>query len=388
MIRVSRPKAVVVLGQVDFQRVVDGKRRADKAHHVITHLSEELGWDVLVVPHVESMALPTNAYTSVNLGVKDWIFLTKSVAKSLVRLQFSVLADSPISFMPFLRRLWAESRLDFWRHKFVDISARAVFGIGLTAQEVAAARTVGISTFEIQHGVFERRAVNLYWPNERPDYFCLWPTSNPELLEGTGIEALTIPSFFSAPKNTESQDSRLLVPLSWGEVWETSPTLFQGAIANGVYEVLSSANRAYDNVVFRDHPVFPRKRIRSLRKSLERAFPGSSFEASNQRPIEDFISGARGVLIERSTVWLDAFFLSVPVLTVSKSHLGSMHESINLEEHDLIHLVQSGEELERALLSIGPDRSESPKENFTPGPVTWNGLDEILGAQLLPKRAM
>jgi hypothetical protein len=368
------PLAFVILGKGDFQRSLDGVSQANKADHVLRFLKENLGWRVLVVPHVESKGLPKHEFDRLK-----WEFFERCLVAARLIWFFFVRVFLGEGFSSTTARLaWGEARAWLWNRRFQKNRPDAVFGIGLTAQEIKAAKNLGVKTFEIQHGVFEKEAVQFYWPTQAPDFMCLWPTSDSHLLQGSGIRPIGIPSYKLLATTTYSFGTGLLVPLSWGEVWQNGPTPFFGSLPERVDALIRGSSRLLPNIMFRIHPVTPKKVIRRLNKELRTAFPGAIVESAAKRNIEDFILRGSAVILERSTVWLDALQLSVPVMTVSPEHLRVMRESVPQSSHGLLFLVESEDEVERTTSRNLRSSSAGQIDHIGSSASSWAPLESVL----------
>lgn len=373
MSRTSEPVALVILGRVDFQRVVNGKHEANKAHHVISHLRDELQWSVFVLPHLESRPLPKNPYGASGSRFASMVslvyFLFSHSAAKLPNLLLSPAGSS--------RLIWAQARTDFWKRRITQLGAKVVFGIGLTSQEITASRSLGAKTFEIQHGIADARTLVAYWPASKPDFFCNWPTSELSVFADFGLRTVAIPLPSSLGQTRDRTGEGLLVPLSWGEKWADGSTRFCGAFPESIFRLLSSTERC-QNLVFRSHPVFPRGKLRRLSAELREAFPGCQIELDQNASIDDFLIKGAGVLLEASAVWLDAARLSIPVITTSKSHFYSMLDSTPSAAKELFHLVEAPAALERLVSSLPLTRDKRLGAVIEFGGNRWVDFDRAI----------
>lgn len=156
------------------------------------------------------------------------------------------------------RKIWSQARFRFWSRLFQRGNIEIVLGIGLTREEVRAAALKKIPTIAIQHGVFGKDAINYYWPEDVPDFFGIWPTTNPDLLLGSKIEPLVVPFSDLAEVKKFGAEGKILIPLSWDEKWFDSSDEFDGAMPQTLFNVLSMNSHYASKFVFRSHPVFPR----------------------------------------------------------------------------------------------------------------------------------
>lgn len=369
-------RVLFLLGSGDFQREVEGFHEAVKAHHVLAYLAERPNTTLMVRHHVESKPLPKNPYGSAPTSSHK--FLNSSPLALFSEIAKSVVVAREMKSLDSARQIWSQARLRFWSKLFERSRVDIVMGIGLTREEVRAAAINNISTIEIQHGAFGESAVNFYWPEDAPDFFGIWLTTNPDLLLGSRIEPLVIPFPDLDEVKKFGAEEKILIPLSWGEEWIDSSDQFDGAMPRTLFNVLSINSHLASQFVFRSHPVFPRKMLPRLRRQILRKFPGAIFEIASSQRIEKFLGGGKVVLVSDSTVWMEALRSGIPVLTVSEATASRMRDFVlatgcgrflKLEPN-----ADLGSVLDELRDPIGWSTREVPKASLA----DWSDLERIL----------
>ena len=186
-------------------------------------------------------------------------------------------------------------------------------GLILTNEEIAAAHALGIPTIEFQHGVFEEETA-LWYLNVKPSVLAIWPNQDVVKLRRNGFTTVTLPFPPADEQNRAQADrSELLVCLTWG--LEDSVDGF-GGIPRNLWDELRTLATSFRNIRFRLHPVFPHAKRRKLEQFLRREYPGATV-SSRKRSLEEDLTECQAVLIDRSSVWLDALRRGLRVFITS-----------------------------------------------------------------------
>jgi hypothetical protein len=313
-------RIAIVVSRLDFQSHTRRGLILDKAHHVIERLRLHHGAEIEILSHLESPKIPrSNAYSSrdLNKSLKSAIVLLKIFAEKL----FANVRCSRLS-KDSIRRSWLDSRTEFWIRKLRDSQFQFLLGIGLTESELLAAQKIGIQSMELQHGIFTMKHLERYWPNTRPNAFATWGDSESQTIREYCLKPINIP--FPA-RHTEKVDQfvkqdTILVPLSHSE--PESPKGFHGAISKEMFEVLRQLRNSEVRITFRLHPLFGRKFVTRLRAMI--ASHLQEFDLEQSGNLHDYLAQAPRVLLENSTVWVDALQAGNLVLTISDETYAKM----------------------------------------------------------------
>ena len=187
------------------------------------------------------------------------------------------------------------------------------------------------------------------------------------------------------PNQSREEASRsgdkVLIPLSWGEVWDSSQDQFLGAIPQPLADVLMGGDLAFDQVLFRVHPVFSKRKLRRLRARIDQNFPGSGLSLSGKESIESFLSRGSILITHESSTWMEAVRLGVPVLTTSTRTVKLMREFQNFRKAPF-HSLKPGEKLSTAISSLRSCLYEAEPRAFGSENSEWESFDRVLRLEL------
>lgn len=373
------PVVLGILSRGDFQRKVKFFSEAPKVHDIFERISRSTSHQLILLGHLESKRLPSHRYGQRHplLAVQRLAYL---IFEAITEVSSPARRPRKIS-IEVARTAWSNIRVGVWLRVLRRVKADFVIGIGLTNEEILAARRLGITTIEIQHGIFFDGVANFYWPKSSPDFFGLWPATNPRLLDDSGIKPLKIP----LPKLSRREDARsgdkVLVPLSWGEVWETSQDKFLGAIPQPLADVLRGGDLSFDRVLFRAHPVFSKRKLRRLRAGIDQIFPGSGLNLSGKESIESFLSRGSILITHESSTWMEALRLGVPVLTTSTRTAQLMSE-FHCSRKTPFRFLKPDENLSTAISVLERCLYEAEPRVFGSENPEWEPLDRVLRLEL------
>ena len=370
---------LVLLYAVHFQRKnSEGYAEANKAHSVINYLESQSDAAVVLLPHIESGRLPKNAYGGDAKGTHRLLQL-----RALQKLALLVFLDFFQRGWPKLQQLrasWLEARRLTWQSYFDDIRPDTVLGIGLTEAEIIAARSHDIRTIEIQHGVFFEEKVEKYWPRIRPDYFCAWDLATERELKESRIKVIRIPYPVESRSRTSPGGHGVLVPLSWGKEPDASEGPFLGAMPHQLSQLLASEFVDSSNLIFRAHPVFPKKKLFKLERTLKKRFPGCQVRTPNHESFAEYLDLGFVILLHESSSWVEALQKSLPVITTSSVTFELLTASRLLTSRSLAIRLEEASKLPIHLSEVLASR----RRDFAPRPKsseeTWSGLEKILSS--------
>lgn len=296
----AKNKALLLLGWSAFQSGKGLHKVSPKSDYIQKHFEEVLGIDFDVTLHIESSWKPLvsryglHFLESIRRLPSLFLYLLVFFARALVK-------DGHI-FGVGLRGVWSQARLEFWKRHFYRNEYAFVAGLILTNEEIAAARALGIPTIEFQHGVFEDETA-LWYLNVKPTMIAIWPNQDAVTLRRNGFTTVTLPFPPVGEQNRAKVDrSELLVCLTWG-LEDSVDGL--GGIPRNLWHQLRTLEASFQNIRFRLHPVFPPGKRRKLEQFLRREYSGANI-SSRKRSLEEDLDECDTVLIERSSVWLDA----------------------------------------------------------------------------------
>lgn len=310
--KVASTKALLLVGWSAFQAGTKFQKESPKSDYVQEHLEDVLGLSFDVALHLESSWKPWASRHGLHFlrSVQRLPLLALCVFVAV----FTVNTVQIQTSLSGLRRVWSRIRFEFWRRHYERNQYAFVAGLILTNEEIAAADALGIPTIELQHGVFDEDTA-LWYLNVKPKVVAIWPNQDGFALMRKGLTPVTLP-FPPAQARTirEVERQELLVCLTWGLADSIDGF---GAIPLGLWSELRSLEPKFNHLRFRLHPVFPRARRRKLERFLRHEYPNASV-SSSERSLEEDLGGCEAVLLDRSSVWLDALRRGLAVLTTSK----------------------------------------------------------------------
>lgn len=304
-------KALIVLGWSAFQSGKGMKRGAPKSDYIQEHLEEMFGVETHVTLHLESSWKPL--VSRHGLHFLDSIRRLPKLALCLCSAALKNRETSGQKFDSKLRGIWSQARVEFWMKHLLSNEYVFVAGQILTNEEIAAAEIVGIPTVELQHGVFDDETA-LWFLSTKPSIFAIWPNQDAVALKQRGLVPVTIPlPPIVEQKRSPGGTSHLLVCLTWG-VSDSVDGL--GGIPRDLWSQVHALENQFPDIRFRLHPVFPPAKRRRLERFLRRAYPKAQV-SPRSRSLEDDLYDCKVVMLDSSSVWVDAIQRGIPVLTTS-----------------------------------------------------------------------
>ncbi len=321
------PVVVALLSRGDFQVRRQNALEANKIHHVFDHLLSFPNLQLLVLGHLDRLeVLPRHKFGAKRFSM--FLLQRMLLLAEVMKWAKSSLLNTPTEVLSTdeLKESWSKIRFRVWLKLLKKIGATSLIGIGLTKEEILAARELKIKSIEVQHGVFFEGAISYYWPAAKPDFFALWPLRKKQLINSSDMQNITIP-FPRFPKIRHKLPSfDFLVPLTCGEIWDSETDFLHGAMPEQVFRLLKTSPYSDSKLRFRIHPSFDKKRKSDLVRNLKSAFKGCTVASYQDESVEDFLSKGSVVLIHESTIWLEAFFAGVSVVTTSLRTHGVMED--------------------------------------------------------------
>ena len=308
-------RALLLVGWSAFQTGTKFQKGSPKSDYVQQHLEDELGIGFDVSLHLESSWKPWASRHGLHLlmSIQRLPLLALCVFVSILKVNW-IQVQRPIQG---LRKVWSQIRFEFWRRYFQRNQYAFVAGLILTNEEIAAADDLGIVTIELQHGVFDEETF-LWYLDVKPKVVAIWPNQDGFALMRKGLTPVTVPFPPASARTIHEVERRaLLVCLTWGLAESIDGF---GAVPKGLWSELRSLEPRFHRIRFRLHPVFPKARRRKLERFLRREYPDANV-SSSERSLEEDLSDCDAVLLDRSSVWLDALRKGLPVLTTSRETL-------------------------------------------------------------------
>ena len=329
---------LVVFSWSVFQQGSNFGAFAPKLDHVINAVRLMPGVRLRFMTHLESARPLVSSY--------GWHFLFR--LGYLPILLIAVLVSIPArtradALKATLTDFWHIVRVRYWmlvlRIKRVDF----VLGPNLTAQQIIAARSLGIATIEIQHGLLNESWYRDHWVSYSPDYLACWGNTNFSLLNELGVSPVVIPYpplYSEPPSGNGSRGRQLLVALGWGS---DSSVDGLGAMSQEMFQALEKQLSRVDNVVIRVHPVFPRKQLGRLKTFLRSNFPKARIEYSSARSAGQSILESAVVIAEGTTL-VEALLAGKTVICCSiETYSIAKALALDLEAMTDIFLSHGGE---------------------------------------------
>lgn len=307
----STMKALIVLGWSSFQSGKGMKRGAPKSDYIQEHLEEKFGVEAHVTLHLESSWKPL--VSRHGLHFLDSICRVPKLVLCMWSAALNNRASSGQKFDSKLRGIWSQARIEFWTKHIISNEYVFVAGQILTNEEIAAAELVGIPSVELPHGVFDEETA-LWYLSAKPSIFAIWPNQDAFALKKRGLVPVAIP----LPPIVEQKRSpfgsrQLLVCLTWGVIDSVDGL---GGIPRGLWSQLHALESQFPDIRFRLHPVFPPAKRRRLERFLRREYPKAQV-SPRSRSLEEDLSDCKVVMLDRSSVWVEAIQRGIPVLTTS-----------------------------------------------------------------------
>lgn len=243
-----------------------------------------------------------------------------SVALRMIRptvIDFALRRKSRGDVLATLRKLWLACRVDWFQDFFRKSNVDILLGIGLSEPELTAARNLGISSVEFQHGRVTQHALDReFYSSVRPDYYVCWFESDSQLIEDNGMIAVPLgPPWAIAPNSSPtdrgSSDKVLLVILQYGFHSDFDDA---GACHEDLLRCLRVLKQQQPSILFRfrAHPVQPMSKQRRVFLRLAMEFPESSFHYSNEGTVFDSLNGATACITYSSSTWIECLAANVP----------------------------------------------------------------------------
>lgn len=190
------------------------------------------------------------------------------------------------------------------------IQPDVVLTIGASEVLVRACREAGISTVEIQHGMFEKSDLEMYWPGGIcPDTFLTWDTRSGRIAHEHGIRPWVLghpDEILQTWKHPPSKELGEFVCVSLGYNVEDSEDpwgCFPRRLASAMDHLLES----HISLLIRIHPVMAARasRAKQIEKWIGQRFAGVRIDNPMRVPLSSTISSSYCNLTVLSATWFE-----------------------------------------------------------------------------------
>jgi len=258
-----------------------------------------------------------------------------------------------------LLSLRAKSRAlsEGWDSLIQLTNSRAIVGIGIPQELIRLAKLKGLPCIEFQHGLFDRKGVEKYWPKYFPTHMFCWDEFSAQEIRSFGIEALVVghPIAFYAESLSYIESVKLslgksedlfCIALSYGERGGLGPSK---SITDEVIAAINEALGEGFEPIFRLHPVVARRRFKRLllQTWLKRIWKDARIDDPLRVSLADSASRSEFLLTSKSSSAFEFALLGKPSVVLDQSRARNIQESI----------IQSGIENEFIFPSIGSVRT-------------------------------
>lgn len=278
-----------------------------------------------------------------------------------------------------LLSLQAKSRAlsEGWNSLIQSTNSRAIVGIGIPQELIRLAKLKGLPCIEFQHGLFDRKGVEKYWPEFTPSHMFCWDEFSAQEIRSFGIEALVVghPITFCTESLSNIESTKLsigksgdlfCIALSYGERDGLGPSK---SITDEVIAAINEARGEGFEPIFRLHPVVSRHRFKRLllQTWLKRNWKEARIDDPLRVSIADSASRSQFLLTSQSSSAFEFALLGKPSVVLDQSRAHNIQESI----------IRSGIENEFIFPSIGSVRTFTEDKSQREGR-SLNQVDEFL----------
>jgi hypothetical protein len=123
-----------------------------------------------------------------NFAVASFPRIPISSAPGILLSWLSKILNHSVTDRPSLREHF-RSYLPTWREVLSTMKPKIIIGIGLREEVLREAKSLGIYSVEVQHGLLTGDGMRMYWPKLAPDEFFVWDEHTAEIANGLGIPA-------------------------------------------------------------------------------------------------------------------------------------------------------------------------------------------------------
>lgn len=276
----------------------------------------------------------------------NFIRLELVVILLLISNPFRLIADTKLSFKlvsklgqtTFRQRI----RFAYWGYLFAKIKPKLIFGIGMDQILISSAKSQGIKTVEVMHGLFPQGgspfSFTIKEGDPRPDLFLSWHDDFTQIITELGVEAITIgyQNHLAGSlklQNLGERPTSFVVTLSWSLKESVDPF---GVMSSELYEYL--ANLDLSRLSFRLHPVTCQSRREILRvtKWIKHEFPGSKISLPYEQSLWETFANCTYHITHESSAFFEASLLGVPTLFLNQSVKLGVHIPVELMNLGLV----------------------------------------------------
>lgn len=123
-----------------------------------------------------------------NFAVTSFPRIAISSAPGILLSWLCKIFNHSVADKPSLREHF-RSYLPTWKEVLLTMKPKILIGIGLREEVLREAKSLGIYSIEVQHGLLTGDWMKKYWPQLVPDVFFVWDEHTAEISNGLGIPA-------------------------------------------------------------------------------------------------------------------------------------------------------------------------------------------------------
>lgn len=143
-----------------------------------------------------------------------------------------------------------------WKEVLSTMKPKILIGIGLREELLMEAKSLGIYSIEIQHGLLTGEWMKEYWPKSVPDKFFVWDEHTAEIANGLGISARVTGHPYLQMSRSEipgqsSAGNVAVVALSYNSIDSADPF---GCLPRDLYFLARKIYSEGYELMFRIHP--------------------------------------------------------------------------------------------------------------------------------------
>ena len=285
--------------------------------HKFDYLYEEFhkrGWRLVIVTDVYTkLAKSGTKYKVSSLKVMFLFFVFAVILRFPVK---TLLSKRPLSFInqTALRKTYQTT--------IRRVSPNVVLAIGAAETLVQQTREYGIDCIEIQHGMFAKADLEMYWPQAQyPDSFITWDHKSGQIAESVGIKPWILghPDSLRAPLDNDSERAGqfVCVSLDHNHLDAEDPW---GCIPRKLAAVIDLLVQASVPVLIRIHPNISAKSLKSksLTKWILRRFGNVRIDNPRQVSLRESIMESVCNVTVASATWFEFGIAGKPTLMLSE----------------------------------------------------------------------
>jgi hypothetical protein len=259
------------------------------------------GWDVKVLTDVYTKASPTGSrYSTSSLKARFLVEVVFALVKNTIEV---IRSPNPLRFINqlALRKTYTNA---------ISLNQPTIiFSIGASEALVWACRESKIPCAEIQHGMFERSDLQIYWPGGLyPDFFLTWDSRSGRIAKDLGVKPWVVghPDFRDSMTRAWRPDLGQFVCVSLGYNASGSEDPW-GCFPKSLVRAVDLLIESKIPVLIRLHPVLAARirKSRALKKWISNRFGNLRIDSPDKVPLSDSIRDSFCNLTMLSATWFD-----------------------------------------------------------------------------------